>query len=86
MLGTNMLGDRAFGEDEYFEFVEKSDFGYLTTTKRGGKIPFKWGETRYRTCVEQRDIPVNGPAMTLGATRAIGELTSHLVAFRNGTG
>ena len=60
--------------------------GFLNTTKRGPTLAFKFGNTRYNTTQEQRDIPEYGPMLSLGATRTVGDATSYFVAYRNGTG
>ena len=83
---TTMMGDRGYDEREFLEYADKAEMGWMTTTKRGPSLCFKFGNTKYKTCREQRDISENGPVLCLGATRAYGDLTSHLVAYRNGTG
>lgn len=66
--------------------IEDVDMGFLNTTKRGPTLAFKFGNTCYNTTREQRDIPENGPMLSLGATRSVRDATSHFVAYRNGRG
>jgi len=84
--GTIIHGDRGYNDDECFSLIEDADMGFLNTTKRGPTLAFKFGNTRYNTTQEQRDIPEHGPMLSLGATRAVGDATSYFVAYRNGTG
>ena len=86
MGGTVMGGDRGYNNKEYFEKSDEIDMDNLNTRKRGPSIPFSFGNTYYKTSVDQRDIPENGPFLVLGATQAVGLRTSHLVAYCNGTG
>ena len=81
-----MGGDRRYNDKEYFEKSDEIDMDNLNTRKRGPSIPFSFGNTYYKTSVDQQDIPDNGPFLVLGATQAVGLRTSHLVAYRNDTG
>ena len=60
--------------------------GFLNTTRRGPTLAFRFGNTRYNTSREQREIPENGPMLSVGTTRTVREATSFFVAYRNGTG
>jgi len=42
--------------------------------------------TCYNTSSEQRDIPENGPVLSLGAVCSMGHVICHFVAYQNGTG
>ena len=59
---------------------------FLNTTRRGPSLAHFFGNVRYKTTREQREIPENGPKLSLGATRSVGTMKSHFVAWRNGTG
>ena len=58
--GTTIHGDRGYNDDECFTPIEDADMGFLNTTKRGPTLAFKFGNTRYNTTREQRNIPENG--------------------------
>ncbi len=40
----------------------------------------------YQTTTEQQSISESGPMISMGAMQAIGESTSYLVLYQNGTG
>ena len=86
MSYTDMMGDRGYNEDEYFEFTDKNKMGHLHTTKRGPNLAYKFGNTKYKTNRIQRELPERGPVLSLGATRTVGSTIAHFVAYRNGTG
>jgi hypothetical protein len=83
---TTIHGDRGYNDDECFHLIEGASMGFLNTVKRGPSLAFKFGLTRYNTNREQRDIPENGPVLSLGAVRSVGSVVCHFVAYRNGTG
>jgi hypothetical protein len=83
---TTIHGDRGYNDDECFKLIEDADMGFLNTTKRGPSLAYRFGVTRYNTSRDQRDIPENGPVLSLGAVRSVGSAVCHFVAYRNGTG
>jgi hypothetical protein len=40
---TTIHGDRGYNDDECFELIERSDMGFLNTTKRGPSLAYKFG-------------------------------------------
>ena len=59
---------------------------FLNTEQQGSALPFKFGQTRYKTARDQRDKSERGPLLSLGTTCSIGRLTSYLLAWQNNTG
>ena len=86
MKETTLGGDRGYNDNEYFEKSATANMNNFHTTKRGPSLAFTFGNTKYKTNREQRVISESGPMLSLGATRAIGGVTSHMTAYRNGTG
>lgn len=84
--GTLLYGNRGYNEETSFFLCEKVGLGFLHTTKCGPLLCFVFGTVNYKTNREQRTISENGPMMSIEATRAIRDTTSHLVLYRNGTG
>lgn len=86
MGGATLAGDRGYNDEEIYQKSDLHNFEIGNTVKRGPKQAFKFGKTGYKTNKEQRDVSEKGPALSLGATRAIGDRTIHQTLWRNGVG
>lgn len=84
---TSLGGDRGYSDDDAKECADQHQLNVFNTVKRGPSQPFKFGKTSYkqRLDVNQRDIPEQGPCLSLGATKTIGGRTLYQTAWRNGT-
>ena len=73
----------------FFDFASSVELTTHNTYKRCGSSPFKFGETKYKTSLEQIDISENGPKTVPWAQkkpRVTGGPPMNLVLYRNGTG
>lgn len=88
LTGCTLGGDRGYQDDEMqFNFAPEKNLECVYTTKRGAAIPWKFGETKYKSAREQCVVSENGPRTVFMAVRklATGKF-SHLLLYRSGTG
>jgi hypothetical protein len=77
---TMIHGDCGYNKDECYDLIDDTDMEFSNTTKRLQLSAFKFGMTWYNTLQEQRDIPENGPVLSLGAVRSIDDAICHFGA------
>lgn len=69
--GTTSHGDHGYNDDIFY-LIEDADMGFPNTTKHGPYLVVKFGMTQYNTLQDQKGIPENRPAISLGAVRTVG--------------